>query len=78
MRFSIGRYTSLDLTHLTCLVRVPPLSSIFLMLAVQLIFGGISIPLHLAFLGPGGMATMLPVLTFVVYSLCVGIFCSLV
>ena len=70
MRFSIGRYTSLDLTHLTCLVRVPPLSSIFLMLAVQLIFGGISIPLHLAFLGPGGMATMLPVLTFVVFLMC--------
>ena len=69
-RFSIGQLTGLVRTHLTCRVRVFPLSGIFLMPSVLLTCGGISILLHLAFLGPGGMAPVPPVSISVVFRMC--------
>ena len=65
-----GQLTGLVRTHLTCRVRVFPLSGIFLMPSVLLTFGGISILLHLAFLGPGGMAPVPPVSISVVFRMC--------
>ena len=69
-RSLIGQLTVLVRTHLTCPMRVFPLSRIFLMPAVQLTFGDISILLLLPFFGPGGMAPVPPVLISVVFRMC--------
>ena len=69
-RSSIGQLTVLVRTHLTCPMRVFPLSRIFLMPSVQLTFGGISVLLLLPFFGPGGMALVPPVLISVVFRMC--------